>query len=216
MADPTVVTFHNRGRAYRRWRIADAADRCDWIAFSDDIVAEAIDQRTRAGRSRLWFPRECAPIPSGVYARQRSLFERVEAGEVDGGEAEEQALLLLDCAMSAAAPLPPTTLRRTDFDAVQHVREIIAASPAAAVSLRRLAHRAAMSPFQLCRAFHRVTGETITSYRLRLRLLSSLERLRAGGAITDIALAHGFSSHSHFTAAFSRAFGMPPTRWKSG
>src|SRR5262245_56249171 len=30
VADPTVVTFHTRGRAYRRWRIGDVGDRCDW------------------------------------------------------------------------------------------------------------------------------------------------------------------------------------------
>jgi AraC-like DNA-binding protein len=67
-----------------------------------------------------------------------------------------------------------------------------------------------MTPFQLCRAFSRVFGETMTSYRLRLRLMASLEQIRAGEPLTDIALAQGFSSHSHFSAAFRAAFGRTP------
>lgn len=104
--------------------------------------------------------------------------------------------------------------RPGEFDAVQRVRARIAADPAAPTSLRVLATAAGMTPFRLCRAFSRVTGETMTSYRTRLRLLSSLERLRAGESITDIALAFGFSSHSHYTAAFRIAFGVPPMRWR--
>ena len=71
-----------------------------------------------------------------------------------------------------------------------------------------------MTTFRLCRAFRRVSGETMTSYRLRLRLLSSLESLRAGVAITEVALAHGFSSHSHYTAAFRAEFQTTPNRWR--
>jgi AraC-like DNA-binding protein len=92
---------------------------------------------------------------------------------------------------------------------------MIARAPAVAPSLRALAQQAEMSPFQLCRAFSQVSGETMTSYRLRLRLLASLERLRAGDALVEIALAHGFSSHSHYTAAFRLAFGVTPTVWRS-
>jgi AraC-like DNA-binding protein len=100
-------------------------------------------------------------------------------------------------------------------DAIQHVRAVIARAPAMAPSLRALARQAEMSPFQLCRAFSQICGETMTSYRLRLRLLASLERLRAGDPLVDIALAHGFSSHSHYTAAFKQAFGVTPTAWRS-
>jgi AraC-like DNA-binding protein len=55
----------------------------------------------------------------------------------------------------------------------------------------------------------------MTAYRLRLRLLASLERVRAGDPLVDIALAHGFSSHSHFSAAFRAAFGMTPSAWRT-
>lgn len=105
--------------------------------------------------------------------------------------------------------------RPRTLEAVQHVRAIIASAPAASPSLRALAREAEMSPFQLCRAFSRACGETMTSYRLRLRLLASLEPIRAGERLVDLALAHGFSSHSHFGAAFRAAFGTTPTLWRS-
>jgi len=217
VADPTVVTFHNRGRVYRRWKIGERGDRCDWIAYSDDVVRDAVSDRpTVRGRDPLWFPGEFAPVAPGVYARQRRLVDRLGAAAADPMEPmepmeiDEEAALLLDDVLTPAAP----RAHPREFDAVQHVRSMIAASPRAAVSLRALAEGADMTPFHLCRAFRRVSGETMTSYRLRLRLLASLESVRAGGALTDVALAHGFSSHSHYTAAFRAAFGITPRMWR--
>lgn len=206
VADPTVVTFHNRDRMYQRWPIADAGDRCDWIAFAGDVLQDVLLDR--------WFPREYQPVETAVYARQRRLFDRVGSGAADSMEIEEEAALLLDDVLIPATNREAPMRRPGEFDAVQRVRARIAADPAAPTSLRVLATAAGMTPFRLCRAFSRVTGETMTSYRTRLRLLSSLERLRAGESITDIALAFGFSSHSHYTAAFRIAFGVPPMRWR--
>ena len=206
VADPTVVTFHNRGRVYQRWKIADEGDHCDWFAYSDAVVRDAIGDAATV-RGPLWFPREFAPVASSVYARQRRLVDRIRTGIADRMAIEEEAALLLDDVLTTTS----TRAWPREFDAVQHVRALIAASPCTARSLHALAAPVDMTPFQLCRAFRRVSGETMTSYRLRLRLLSSLERVRAGDAITDVALAHGFSSHSHYTAAFRAEFGTPPT-----
>ena len=216
VADPTVVTFHNRGRVYQRWRIDAAGDRCDWIAYADDLVADAVERFRRAGddRDALWFPAEFAPISPRMYAQQRRLFDRLHAGVGAGRGIEEDALLLLDRVLSTVSPRCDVPPHRRDFDAVQHVRAAIAAAPDASQPLRSLARGAGMTPFHLCRVFSRVFGETMTAYRLRLRLLASLERVRAGEPLVDVALAHGFSSHSHFSAAFRATFGLTPTTWR--
>jgi AraC family transcriptional regulator len=218
VADPTVATFHNRGRVYRRWRIAEDGDRCDWIAYADDLVADAVSRFDRGrGRDPLWFPREFQPISTAMYARQRRLFDRIggpaSIADHDPQGIEEAAILLLADVLSAAEPEPDAP-RRAEFEAVQHVRAAIASSPPTPRPLRALARLAAMTPFHLCRAFRRVFGETMTSYRLRLRLMASLERLRACEPLTEIALAHGFSSHSHYSAAFRAAFGVTPSMWR--
>ena len=217
VADPTVATFHNRGRVYQRWRIAAAGDRCDWIAYADDLVADAVGRFPRAGDGRdpLWFPAEFILVSSRVYARQRRLFDRLHAGGAPSLAVEEEAVLLLDRVLSTVCPQRQASRGGRDFDAVQRVRAAIAAAPAAPQSLRSLARHAEMTPFHLCRAFSRMFGETMTAYRLRLRLQGSLERVRAGEPLVDVALAQGFSSHSHFSAAFRAAFGMTPTAWRA-
>ena len=219
MADPTVATFHNRGRVYQRWPIVGRGDRCDWIAYADDVVVEALSRlgRRARGRDPEWFPAEFVPVSSQLYARQRRLFDRAATAtdRWDREEVDEAALLLLADVLAIGGTEPPRpSARRRTVDAVQHVRALIASAPSASRSLRGLARAVEMSPFQLCRAFSAVSGETMTSYRLRLRLLASLERLHAGERLVDIALRHGFSSHSHFGAAFRAAFGIPPSAWR--
>jgi AraC-like DNA-binding protein len=218
VADPTVATFHNRGRVYQRWRIGDRGDRCDWIAYADDVVADAVSPVSHRERDRdpQWFPAEFVPVSSALYARQRRLFDRAGTGRFASEEIDEAAIMLLGDVLAIARPDPArASARRGTLDAVQHVRAVIASAPATPPSLRALAREVEMSPFQLCRAFSRACGETMTSYRLRLRLLASLDRLRGGEQLLDVALAHGFSSHSHFSAAFRAAFGTTPTSWRS-
>jgi AraC-like DNA-binding protein len=109
----------------------------------------------------------------------------------------------------ASVRLSRRSARRVE--AIERVREALAADPAAPVSLRVLAVHAGLSPFQLCRAFRRQTGLTLTAYRNELRLRQSLERVASGEELTGVALDLGFSSHSHFSSAFRRCFGTTPS-----
>jgi AraC-like DNA-binding protein len=75
--------------------------------------------------------------------------------------------------------------------------------------ISRLVH---CSAFHLARIFRRETGLSIHQYRHRLRLHTALDRIHAGANdLTGLALDLGFSSHSHFTEAFHRAFGLSPS-----
>jgi AraC-like DNA-binding protein len=51
----------------------------------------------------------------------------------------------------------------------------------------------------------------MTAYRNDVRLRLSLEAVLEGGDLSQIALESGFSSHSHFTAAFRAHFGVTPS-----
>jgi AraC-like DNA-binding protein len=51
----------------------------------------------------------------------------------------------------------------------------------------------------------------VHQYLLGLRLALALEQLgHARGRLSALALGAGFASHSHFTTAFRRTFGVPP------
>ena len=56
---------------------------------------------------------------------------------------------------------------------------------------------------------------TVTDYRQSLRLRMALERLRGNEDLTTIALDLGYSSHSHFTMAFRREYGLTPSAYRS-
>ena len=65
--------------------------------------------------------------------------------------------------------------------------------------------------YHLARVFKERTGLTLHAYRDQLRLRASLDPVAEGRAdLTELALDLGYSSHSHFTDAFRRAFGAPP------
>jgi AraC family transcriptional regulator len=225
VADATRLTLHNRGRAYRRWRIDDRGDRCNWLAFSEAAIAAVVGRWDPAHIDRAAaapFRFQHAPAAPALYLRQRGLFERLQPQMIDRLAVEEESLAILhDVAARIyegdAARMPRLLRdRRRECDAVYEVRSRIAAAPAAAHALRPLAAAVELSAYQLCRAFTRICGETLTAYRSRLRILGSLDAVCAGEDLTTIALAWGFASHSHFTWAFRQILGVTPSAVRAG
>jgi len=56
---------------------------------------------------------------------------------------------------------------------------------------------------------------TLTQFRHSIRLRMALELLRSRRGLTEIALDLGYTSHSHFTAAFRNYFGITPSRYRA-
>src|SRR5262245_31148078 len=84
------------------------------------------------------------------------------------------------------------------------------------VSLGSLAAAAGRSPFEVHRAFRKVTGETTKRYTGRLRLDRAAAALLLGTqSILEIALESGFASHEVFSRAFLRRFGMTPRAYRA-
>ena len=102
--------------------------------------------------------------------------------------------------------------RRDDVDVIEAARDMIARRFKDNLSLSEIAREVGSSVFHLARIFKTRTGFSLHAYRNQLRLRSALERLRDPGIdLTGIALDLGFSSHSHFTETFRRAFGKTPS-----
>ena len=72
--------------------------------------------------------------------------------------------------------------------------------------LRAMGH----DPARVRRYFTRTYGMTFQAYCRGRRLGRALEQIRSGADLDDVALGHGFDSHSGFRDAFSRIFGLPP------
>lgn len=95
---------------------------------------------------------------------------------------------------------------------VELVKCILATSPDAAHPLDELSGRLGISTSQLAHVFREETGHSPHRYLLHLRAALALGALSAGGGdLSRLALELGFATHSHFSAAFRRCTGMPPS-----
>jgi AraC-like DNA-binding protein len=106
-----------------------------------------------------------------------------------------------------ATPVPESGRRR-----VTAAKLILAASLAEPCALSTVAARVNSSPSYLAQLFRGVTGLSFHQYKLQLRLSAAVETLATTNSpLTDIALALGFSHHSHFTSVFRSRFGVTPS-----
>ena len=84
------------------------------------------------------------------------------------------------------------------------------------IGIDAIARSVGLSPFHLCRVFRRVTGRTLHQYWTTLRLRVAVDRLSHGKVdLAQLSLDLGFSSHSHFTMAFRREYGLTPSAYRS-
>jgi AraC-like DNA-binding protein len=217
VATPSSVVFYNEHQRYTRARVNEI-DASDWFVVAGDVLAEII----RFDDPRRPFAVAEAPVDAAAFLEQRRLFDALDAWNAAAGgsarprfdalEVEEAVLGVLRRVVKDAREKP-----KRAADEVEEVKRLLARDVTRNIELRRLAGAVSMSPFALCRAFRARTGETITRYRHTLRLRLALDRLRDERAgITGIALDLGYSSHSHFTAAFRRHFGVAPSAWRAG
>jgi AraC-like DNA-binding protein len=81
-------------------------------------------------------------------------------------------------------------------------------------TLAEIAGELHVSPVYLTQVFQQVEGLPLYQYQLRLRLARALDLLARYDDLTTLALDLGFSSHSHFSAAFRRHYGYSPSAFK--
>jgi len=70
------------------------------------------------------------------------------------------------------------------------------------------------SPVYLTQVFQQVEGLPLYRYQLRLRLARALDLVGRYDDLTALGLDLGFSSHSHFSAAFRQVYGRSPTEFR--
>jgi AraC-like DNA-binding protein len=221
VADAGLATLYNRGQRYTREPVHPIGDFCDWWAVDPATAAEigaSVDARVAPDDERpMRFSR--APVDAALYMRQRALLLRLHSGELDELGAEEAVLSIVHAAAAVAADTArvkrPRTTRAAREVADAAAREL-AASWQERLTLDHLSRRLGVSPFHLCRSFRAVAGRTLHRQLTVLRLRASLEAIAERSLdLTSVALDHGFSSHSHFTAAFRREWGMTPSDWRA-
>ena len=216
VADATIATLYNRAQEYEREPLSPRGDRCEWFGVSPRLLRDVLAARDprAAGDERRPIRFTHAPVDASLYLSQRQTYLAVARGHADPLWLEEAVLDLTDRVFAAAygAAVRSIEPSRRVRDLVHDTRCLLARDPAAPLGLAAIADALGASMFHLSRCFRACTGHTLHEHRTELRLRASLDPLEHGHAdLTSVALRFGYSSHSHFTAAFRRGFGLTPS-----
>ena len=159
----------------------------------------------RAGGDEMWSVLITPPESASSAARRLggpSLHTRPRIAVLD-------RLPTLTTESRTRGGLPPRLSRR--------IREYIDSHLDGNISLETLASTAGLSVHHFARAFRQSVGEPPHSYLLRRRIERAQEMLKQTELpLSDIALAVGFSDHSHLARHFKRLMGITPSaaRWR--
>ena len=128
-------------------------------------------------------------------------------------EAESLALELLRRALSGCSSRAAAgSIGRRKL--VDRAKLVLASDLGRRWTLAAIAADVGVSPVYLTQVFQQVEGLPLYRYQLQLRLARALDLLGDNAGLTSLALDLGFSSHSHFSAAFKRAYGQTPSAFQ--
>jgi AraC family transcriptional regulator len=220
VAEPMHALLLNRHEPFRISHPASGGDDCSVLEISPDAVTEVAGSLEERVRDR---PETPFLISHALFtAPMRIELHRLRSTAspaADPMAQEERLLALLGQVLAGGyrahgrprAPRREET-RRAQRDLVERTRLILSSSPAKPWSLPELAREVASSPYHLTRVFHAATGMPIHRYLRDLRVALALEQVGSGrGRLSEVALRTGFATHSHFSTAFRRAFGVAPS-----
>jgi len=97
---------------------------------------------------------------------------------------------------------------------IQRTKELLETQLANPIRLVDIGRTVGASPVYLTELFRRVEGMSLHQYLIQRRLARARAELPYTDDLTALALEVGFSSHSHFTAAFRRVFGCTPSQFR--
>lgn len=207
LADANHAVLFNRGDDYRVSHPTSSGDECTILVPSMALMEEAAPNDDR-----------CVFVPSmGLRLHARLCSSMSSPGTVSL-ELEELALRLMQCVLNLRSGLAPRRARSSLARArrrrwVRNARELLAAEPGADWSLQAVARQVGCAPCHLTTVFRLETGLPVHRYLMRLRLaLAVAEIAKRKRSITEISLALGFATPSHFSTCFRAEFGCSPRR----
>jgi AraC family transcriptional regulator len=218
--DATSVVLHNPEEPYQAEHPFGCCDRGSAIAVSREVLLEIMDGHDPAARERpeALFRQTHAHGFSRACLLQHQLIHALQGPQRPEPLAVEEAVLAVlgevaaGCARGDEPAVGRHDASRVRRDYVQDAKAILQQRFRESLGLADIARALYVSTFHLCRLFKEETGMPIHRYLNRLRLREALEQICDGETgLTNLALSLGFSCHSHFTRAFCREFGMPPS-----
>ena len=213
VAEANQVLFFNASEGYRVSHPVSGGDACLSLAISEPLLRELAPLTFLGDNARLAFRPQRLRIDARAQALVAVLRHSLRQNIAGPLEAESLALTLVQRALgprtthAAGASIGRQRL-------VDRVKLVLASDPARRWTLAEIAAEVRGSPVYLTQVFQQVEGLPLYRYQLRLRLARALDLLAQYDDLTALSLDLGFSSHSHFSAAFRQVYGRSPSEFR--
>jgi AraC-like DNA-binding protein len=213
VAEGNQVLFFNQGEEYRISHPVEGGDACLSIGVADQWLDELAPRQHMHDRADLAFRQQRLRID----ARAQTLVAQLRYS-LDRNVAEPLAAETLTLSLVRQA-LGERTSHAAGGSAARHklvdrAKLLLSSDPTRRWTLSEIGAAVGVSPVYLTQVFRQVEGMPLYRYQLRLRLASALDMLGSYDDLTRLSLDLGFSSHSHFTAAFRQAYGRTPAAFQ--
>lgn len=213
VADANHVLFFNAGEGYQVSHPIAGGDASLSLTLSEHVLRELAPASLLNGREAIGFRLQQLRIDPRAQALVAVLRHSLGNGAVESLEAESLALTLVCLSLgprTARGPVATGPRRRL----ADRVKVLLASDLSRRWSLAEIARETRGSPVYLTQVFQQTEGIPLYRYHLRLRLARALDLLAQYDDLSALAADLGFSSHSHFSAAFRQAYGRSPTAFR--
>lgn len=213
VADANHVLLFNAGEPYQISHPVDGGDASLVLILPEPLLSELVPPSLLNGQTPLGFCRQHQRIDPRAQALVALLRHTLDNQTIEPLEAENLSLTLV------CRSLGPRTSHEPQGSHGHHrladrIKVLLASDLSRRWTLAEIAKEAGGSPVYLTQVFRQVEGMPLYRYHLRLRLARALDQIAQYDDLSALAADLGFSSHSHFTAAFRQAYGRSPTDFK--
>jgi AraC family transcriptional regulator len=213
VAEANQVLFFNATEGYRISHPVQGGDASLTLVISEPLLRELAPPTFLRDRATLAFRQQRRRIDARAQVLVALLGHSLRRNIAEPLEAESLALTLVQRALglhtthAAGASVGRQLL-------VDRAKLVLTSDLARRWTLAEIATEVRCSPVYLTQVFQQVEGLPLYRYQLRLRLARALDLLAKCDDLTALSLDLGFSSHSHFSAAFRQAYGRSPSEFR--
>ena len=214
VADANHVLFFNEGQGYQVSHPVTGGDASLVLSVAEPTLRELAPKSLVSASATFAFNQQHLRIDARAQALVMLLKHSLHHGSIEPLEAEGLSLTLVSRAIG------PRTSRVTGATyarrrLVDRVKVMLASDLSRRWTLAEIAREIGGSPVYLTQVFQQVEGLPLYRYQLRLRLARALDLIARREDLSELAQDLGFSSHSHFSAAFRQAYGVTPAEFRA-
>ncbi len=213
VAEANQVLFFNAAEGYRVSHPVSGGDGSLTLVINESLLRELAPVGLLHENATLSFRRQRLRIDARTQALVALLRHCLRQKIAEPLEAETLALTVVQRAIGPRTThAASASIGRQKL--VDRAKLVLASDLARRWTLAEIAAEVRVSPVYLTQVFQQVEGLPLYQYQLRMRLARGLDLLARHDDLTTLALDLGFSSHSHFSAAFRQHYGCSPSEFK--